>query len=136
MICCVLCVLYHENLLSEVEWCKEQVMTLIKLFRKRPVLWDQTRHKFEDKNKKNNMWIEIAMEMNISKMEVQAKMRKLTSQFYREIKKAKCGSGADCVKSKWYVFEYLQFLKDKRTPHHSRESGAPGNTIEVKKIKL
>lgn len=119
-----------ENLLSEMEWSKEQVIMLIELFRERPVLWNQTIPEFKDRNKKNYTWNEIAMEMKVSKMEVQPKMRKLTRQFYRETK------GADSVKIKWYAFECLQFLNDKTTPRHSREAGAAGNTIEVRKIKL
>ncbi|KAJ8890339.1 hypothetical protein PR048_009847 [Dryococelus australis] len=64
--------------------------------------------------------------MQINKAEVQTKLRNLTTQYYRESKKTKSGSGADS-KSKWFAFEHLQFMRDKTT-RHSRESGAMKET--------
>ncbi|KAJ8874166.1 hypothetical protein PR048_025008 [Dryococelus australis] len=82
------------------------MITFIELFRERPVLWDKTRPEFKDENKKNDAWIEIGEEMQINKAEVQAKLRNLTSHFYRGSKKAKSGSGADSQR-KWVAFEHL-----------------------------
>ncbi|KAJ8889334.1 hypothetical protein PR048_008833 [Dryococelus australis] len=75
------------------------------------------------KHKKNNAWSEIGEEMQINKAEVQTKFRNLTSQFYRESKKVRSGSGADS-KSKWFAFEYLKFMTDKTSTRYSRDSGA------------
>ncbi|KAJ8888391.1 hypothetical protein PR048_007881 [Dryococelus australis] len=75
---------------------------------------------FKDNIKKNNAWGQIGEEMQINKAEVQTKLRNLTSQLYRESKKAKSGSGEDS-ESKWFAFENHQFMRDKTTPQHSRE---------------
>ncbi|GBO10294.1 hypothetical protein AVEN_135557-1 [Araneus ventricosus] len=113
-----------------MEWTREQVLTLIELFRQRPDLWDETRAEFKDKNKKNIAWNEIAEEMKVNKAEAQAKFRNITSQFYREVKKAKRDPGADS-KIKWFAYEHLQFLKHKKTPRYHRESRAIKETEDL-----
>lgn len=124
-----------EEVLSEVEWGKEAVIKLIDLYREYYVLWDQTCAEFKDRNEKNKAWTEISLAMKLSKAEVQAKMKKLIGQFQRECKKLKSGSGADSVKSKWFAFDSLQFIKDKTTPRQTREAGLCGqhNRNEVSK---
>lgn len=131
---CCFCVLHTsvmEEVLSETEWNKEAVIKLIDLYRENHVLWDQTCAEFKDRNAKNNAWTEISLAMKITKSEVQSKMKKLIGQFQRECK-LKSGSGADSVKSKWFAFDSLQFIKDKAAPRQTREAGLH-NLNEVSK---
>jgi hypothetical protein len=122
-----------DEVLSEVEWSKEAVIKLIDLYRENYVLWDQTCAEFKDRNAKNKAWTEISLAMKVTKAEVQTKMKKLIGQFQRECRKLKSGSGADSVKSKWFAFDCLHFIKDKTTPRQTREAGLAGlhNRIEV-----
>lgn len=124
-----------ENVLSEVDWTKEKIGQLIDLYREHYVLWDHTCVQFKDRNAKNNAWVEISNEMGVSKFETQEKMKKLIGQFQRECKKLKSGSGAEAVKSKWFAFDSLQFLRNKTAPRHTREAGLR-NVLEVSKQYL
>lgn len=131
----VFCASEMENLLSEMEWTNDQVISLIELFRERPVLWNQTISEFKNKNLKNYAWNEISQEMKVSKSEVQSKMRNLITTFQRIFKKEKSGSGASS-KSKWFAFDHLMFLKDKTTPTFSRDAGINDTQAQVRKLYL
>ncbi|KAJ8884590.1 hypothetical protein PR048_016447 [Dryococelus australis] len=112
-----------ENMSSEVEWSKDIVINRIELFREKTVLWDQTCAQFKDRNCKNNTWVIIAHEMQVSKTEVQNKMKILIGQYQRESKKGTSFSGVDSAKSKWFACESLRFLKDKPAPRRTQEAG-------------
>lgn len=119
--------------LSEMEWTNEQVLTLIELYRERPVLWNQCLSDFKNKNLKNYAWNEISKEIKISKSEVQSKMRNLITTFQRILKKGKSGSGASS-KSKWFAFDHLMFMKDKTTPTFSRDAGINETQTQVRQL--
>lgn len=127
----VVCASAMENLLSEVEWTNDQVITLIELFREKPVLWNQALSDFKNKNLKNYAWNEISQEIKVNKPEVQSKMRNLITTFQRILKKGKSGSGA-CSKSKWFAFVHLMFLQDKTTPTFSRDAGINDTQAQVR----
>jgi hypothetical protein len=95
-----------------VEWSRETVLKAIELYRDHCVLWDPTCTEFKDRNAKNNAWTDIVLALNVSKFEIQMKIKKLIGQFQRESKKNKSGSGAD-GRSKWFAFEAMQFIRDK-----------------------
>lgn len=120
---------------DEVVWSKDSVVKVIELYRERPVLWDATSNLYKDKNKKHYAWQEIANEMNTSKLEVKNKIRNLTIQFKREMKKPKSGSGADPYKKKWFALDYLMFLKDTTTPRHCRESTDPNTSDSIPEVR-
>lgn len=85
-----------ENLLSGFEWNKENVSKLIELFREHPVLWNSKHFDYKMRNKKQDAWNEIALEMKLDRNEGEKKMRCLISQYQRNCKKSKkSGSGAD-----------------------------------------
>ncbi|KAG8264136.1 hypothetical protein J6590_017154 [Homalodisca vitripennis] len=68
--------------------------------------------------------------MNLSKAEVQNKMRNLIIQFNREAKKGnKYGSGADDGKTKWKFFQSMMFLQDKTIPWQARETAGEHEAV-------
>lgn len=98
-----------ENLLSGFEWNKENVSKLIELFREHPVLWDSKHFEYKMRNKKQDAWNEIALEMQLDRNEVEKKMRCLIGQYQRNCKKSKkSGSGADEGEPKWPFFHMFQ----------------------------
>lgn len=104
-----------------MEWTREQTLSLIDLYRSHPVLWDNKHSDYKNKPKKADAWRTIAVAMEIERAEVERKIRTLTAQFRREVRKMKewmSGDGAeDVYKSSWFAFERLSFLIDKIKPH-------------------
>lgn len=117
-----------------MEWDKENVCLLIDLYREKPVLWDPTNPDYKNRNRKHDAWGAIAATMDMSRDEVEGKMRKLIGQFNRESKKGKSGSGADEVNRKWFAYKLLLFLKDKNLPNHSREAGFADSQKETDEV--
>lgn len=111
-----------ENLLSEFDWSKDNIIKLIELFRDYPVLWDAKVADYKNRNKKHDAWNEIALAMKVERSEVEKKMRCLIGQYQRNTKKAKSGAGAD-GDPKWPYFNMFTFLKDKCKPRSYCESG-------------
>lgn len=105
-----------------MEWTREQTLVLIDLYRSHPVLWDNKLSDYKNKLKKAEAWRTIAVAMEIERAEVERKIRILTTQFRREVKKMKkewmpAGDGTeDVYKASWFAFESLSFLIDKMKP--------------------
>lgn len=110
-----------ENLLSEFDWSKDNIIKLIELFRDYPVLWDAKVADYKNRNKKHDAWNDIALAMKVERSEVEKKMRCLIGQYQRNNKKGKSGAGAD-GDPKFY-FNMFTFLKDKCKPRSYCESG-------------
>ncbi|KAG8277075.1 hypothetical protein J6590_049984 [Homalodisca vitripennis] len=111
-----------EGTFDELVWSKDKVLKLIEMYRERPLLWNATNSFYKDKNKKNYAWLEIADELIATKADVKTKIRNLTTQFKRENKKTKSGSGVDSEKRKWFALDHLMFLKDTTAPRHCRDT--------------
>lgn len=131
---CLVVVAMDESAPSELVWSREQVRSLVDLYRDRPLLWDHTSDLYKDKSKKHCAWQEIAKAMKMTKLEVQTKMRILMIQFKRESKKLESYSLTDCGRSKWFAYDSLVFLKDRSNPRHCRENMTAENinAVEVR----
>lgn len=93
-------------------------MPLIDLYRDQPVLWNCTLKEYKGKNKRHNVFVEIAMSFGMAKEEVEREMKNLICTFSREVKKerasVKSGAGNEEVyKSKWFAYQSMEFLKDR-----------------------
>jgi len=104
-----------------MEWPNEKVLTLIELYRSRPVLWDCKLKDYKDRNKRHDAFIEIAVSFGVEKDEIERKLKNLLCHLSREIKKekdsVKSGGGTEEVyKSKWFAYESMLFLKDRNRP--------------------
>lgn len=131
---CVVVVAMEESAPSELVWSREQVRSLVDLYRDRSLLWDHTSDLYKDKSRKHCAWQEIAKAMKMTKLEVQTKMRILMIQFKRESKKLESCSLTDCGRSKWFAYDSLVFLKDRSNPRHCRENMTAENinAVEVR----
>ncbi|KAJ8929167.1 hypothetical protein NQ314_018170 [Rhamnusium bicolor] len=100
-----------------MEWSNEKVMSLIDLYRDRPVLWNCRLKEYKDRNKRHDAFVEIAVSFGGGKEEVERKLKNLICQFSREVKKerdsVKSGTGEEVYKSKWFAYQSMEFLKDR-----------------------
>ncbi|KAG5873053.1 hypothetical protein JTB14_007690 [Gonioctena quinquepunctata] len=104
-----------------MSFTNEQTLTLIDLYRVRPILWDPTQMEYRNKNKRHDMMMEIAVALAIDKGDVEKKIKNLQTTFARERKKMKdsrkTGSGCEeTYASKWFAYQDMMFLADKNKP--------------------
>ncbi|XP_069673312.1 uncharacterized protein [Periplaneta americana] len=113
-----------------MEWTNDKAMSLIELYRDRPVLWDSRLKGYKDRNKRHNALMEIANSLGVGKEEVERKLKNLICHFSREIKKerdsTKSGAGSEAVyKSKWFCYERMLFLRDRNRGRGVSETEDP-----------
>ena len=111
-------------------WTPDTILQLIQLYRSRPVLWDHSHPDVKKNELKHAAWVEIAQIMNRS--DVEKKMNILIVQFRREMKKLRDwhekfqkGETNKTLKSKWFAFEAMHFLKDKIRKQKSLNTPVP-----------
>ncbi|XP_064091706.1 uncharacterized protein LOC135205269 isoform X3 [Macrobrachium nipponense] len=116
-----------------MEWTREEVATLIDLYRSHTILWDPWDEEFKNRAKKTDAWKAISECMQKERIEVEKKMKNLISQFYREVKKMrekKVTQGYGIIyNSSWFAFESLKFLLE-RNKHPAFEAGLQDFTNE------
>jgi len=101
-----------------MEWTNEKVLSLIDLYRDRPVLWDCRLKQYRNRNKRMDALLEISGRLRVEKEEIERKIKNLVCHLSRELKKeresTKSGAGTDQVyKSKWFCYDSMLFLKDR-----------------------
>ncbi|KAG5875074.1 hypothetical protein JTB14_004807 [Gonioctena quinquepunctata] len=104
-----------------MSFTNEQTLTLIDMYRVRPILWDPTQMEYGNKNKRHDMMMEIAVALAIDEGDVEKKIKNLQTTFARERKKMKdsrkTGSGCEeTYVNKWFAHQGMMFLADKNKP--------------------
>lgn len=96
-----------------MEWCREKVICLIRLFEERPCLWDKTHKFYRDRDAKNAAMLEISEQLNLSCIEVERKLNTLLTQYRREKHVQRKMESAGClVKKPWFGYNLLKFLEN------------------------
>lgn len=116
-------------------WTNAEVFELINLYRERPILWNFHLKDYKNKKKKKAAVLEIVNSLNVSKKEVERKIRNLLSHFSREVKRERDSikSGANCnrvYKSKWFCYKNMLFLKDRKHPEGITNTTQDENTTK------
>ncbi|CAH0712831.1 unnamed protein product, partial [Brenthis ino] len=95
-------------------WTNELTETLIDLYHKHNMLWDQNDEDYKNKIKRKEALEAISGIMGIHELELKRKIKNLTTQFFRERKKTRkeCKSGGLSGNSKWFAYQRLLFLTD------------------------
>lgn len=103
-----------------MEWSSKKVLSLIEMYRRRPVLWNCKLKEYKDRKKRRDAFVEIALSFGVEKEEIERKLKNLICHFSREIKKekdsVKSASGTEVYKSKWFAYRSMEFLKDRNRP--------------------
>ncbi|XP_055628271.1 uncharacterized protein LOC129769815 [Toxorhynchites rutilus septentrionalis] len=102
-------------------WTDEETLSLIDMYRARPVLWDSSNEHYKNKYRRHDNLIELAVLFGVDKPEIERKIKNLQSHFMRERKKEaegrQTGSGTDePYESKWFAFQPMMFLAYKNEP--------------------
>lgn len=88
-----------------------EIYKLIKEYKHRSLLWDAEDENYKCRFKKSHALAEIGESLGIDQLECEKKLRNLVSQFQREVKKIKQNPN---YHSKWFAFEAMIFLEDRR----------------------
>lgn len=110
-----------------MDFSDDECITLINLYKSRPILWDPSHSKYKLTKIKIDFWLEIANEMKKDVNAIKKKMESLLSSFRRERQRegisGHSGAGADEIyRSKWFAFKEMQFLNDKFKPRTTKDT--------------
>lgn len=94
-----------------MEWSRLEIYKLIKEYKSRSLLWDTEDENYKCRFRKTQALAEIAESIGIDQLECEKKLRNLVSQFQREVKKIK---QTPSYRSKWFAFETMMFLEDRK----------------------
>ncbi|KAL6265630.1 hypothetical protein P5V15_002424 [Pogonomyrmex californicus] len=120
---------------SATEWPYDKVLQLIALFQQRPMLWDIRCDAYKDRQKRQEVTVELATYFNVEKDEIERKLKNLQSHFYREVKKEEQSKSTGGIyRSKWFAYNALKFLADKSKPRRTHIS-AIGNKMPATRQK-
>lgn len=114
--------------IRNMNWTDEKTLTLIEMYRARPLLWDSYNPNYKNRNKRHDMLLELAEAFGVDKQEMERKIKNLQSHFQRERKKEseskkKTGSGAEeTYESKWFALQLMMFLADKNKPRKTKDN--------------
>jgi hypothetical protein len=72
-----------------MEWTNDKVVSLIELYRNRPVLWDCRLKAYKGRNKRHDALMGIAVSFGVREEEVERKLKNLVCHFSRRIKISK-----------------------------------------------
>ncbi|XP_031338805.1 uncharacterized protein LOC116167519 [Photinus pyralis] len=109
------------------------IRELVKCYESKRVLWDSKHPEYYNKNKREDLWREISVSMNISVKELKKKMTSLLGSYRREKSREKksqvTGSGqGDVYQSKWFTYTWFGFLCDKDMPNDQLDTMDNANT--------
>jgi hypothetical protein len=83
----------HSN---RMEWTNDKVISLIELYRNRPVLWDCRLKEYKDRNKRHDALMEIAVSFGVREEEIDRKLKNLICHFSRLLQQE--------ANPRWYTF--------------------------------
>lgn len=98
------------------KWSVKDTCTLIKLYRKFPILWDKRNPYYKNKIKISIALKEIGTALSTEPKEVERKLKNVYSQYIRERRKyknmKKSGVGKE-IRAKWFGYSLMKFLHDR-----------------------
>jgi hypothetical protein len=107
--------------MAATAWTNERTLEFIEQYKNKPVLWDIIHKDYRNKIIRHDALLEIANSFEITKEEVEKKIKNLQTTFSKENKKVKdslrSGAGRDEIYvSKWYAFQAMMFIQDRNRP--------------------
>lgn len=93
-------------------WSTENTISLIKMLRETPCLWDKNCRDYKNRGKKKDEMQRLADEYKMSYSDMEKKIHNLKTQFRREHKKLRASqrSGSSLEKCSWFGYQPLRFL--------------------------
>lgn len=103
-------------------WTQERTIRLIELWHQTPILWD-TKHKdYRNRDVKKNSLEDLAVEFDMTSLDIEKKMTGLKNQFRREHNKFKStGNLSSNYSVEWFGYRPLLFLLDTFSARDSLE---------------
>lgn len=93
---------------ASMEWCEEDMLTLIQAYKSFPVLWNPSDKEYFKKPKKMDAWRDIGAVMDQSESECKRKIISLLSSYRREKAKEKNSTGTG--KGKFLNYKYVSHI--------------------------
>ncbi|XP_026829122.1 uncharacterized protein LOC113562823 [Ooceraea biroi] len=100
-----------------MEWNEETTLRFIDIYKENDLLWNPKNQKYYNKIMRNDAWLDISKQMNLTPEECKRKMFSLLAALRREKSQIKKSQGTDEIyNSSWFAFQSLQFMLDKDVP--------------------
>ncbi len=64
-----------------MEWCKDDVLTLIEMYKERENLWNCTSNEYKNKNKRHDALMETALRFKTTKSEIGRELKNILRTF-------------------------------------------------------
>ncbi|XP_067022957.1 uncharacterized protein [Acropora muricata] len=118
------------------KWTEGETTSLIDLLEERPCLWNIFEKSYHSRETREQGFEELQSTLNISMVDVKAKIVSLRAQLDREIAKTKATKSrqslTDSCKSSWIFWEGLQFLTPVLKAGKSNDNLTTGREVENK----
>ncbi|EZA48209.1 hypothetical protein X777_14230 [Ooceraea biroi] len=104
-----------------MEWNEETTLRFIDIYKENDLLWNPKNQKYYNKIMRNDAWLDISKQMNLTPEECKRKMFSLLAALRREKSQIKKSQGTrkgtdEIYNSSWFAFQSLQFMLDKDVP--------------------
>ncbi|KAF9422078.1 hypothetical protein HW555_002099 [Spodoptera exigua] len=96
--------------MAATAWTNEKTLEFIEQYKNKPLLWDIVHNDYRNKIKRHDALLELANSFEISKEEVEKKIKNLQTTFSKENKKD------EIYVSKCYAFQAMMFLQERNRP--------------------
>ena len=118
------------------KWTEGETTSLIDLLEERPCLWNIFEKSYHSRETREQGFEESQSTLNISMVDIKAKIVSLRAQLGREIAKTKATKSGqsltDSYKSSWIFWERLQFLTPALNAGNSNDNLTHGHEVENK----
>ena len=118
------------------KWTEGETTSLIDLLEERPCLWNIFEKSYHSRETREQGFEELQSTLNISMVDIKAKIVSLRAQLGREIAKTKATKSGqsltDSYKSSWIFWERLQFLTPVLNAGKSNDNLTHGHEVENK----
>lgn len=111
------------------------IRKMVTLYKSKRLLWDSELPEYYNRNRREDVWREISLSMNVPVKELKKKMTSLLGSYRREKSREKksllrrSGKG-NVYKSKWFAFTWFAFLSNKKVPNDTIDTMDNADTQE------
>ncbi|XP_018576045.1 uncharacterized protein LOC108914678 [Anoplophora glabripennis] len=113
-------------------WSKQEVFSLIHLWKLHPELWDVKNKEYRNKTKKQAALRAIAAELRTPEKEIYRKFHNLRTQFHQEMRRIKARRNGDTTedtyRTSWKYFDAMTFIMDHSIPRSVKNLGEEAKT--------
>ncbi|KAL4706211.1 hypothetical protein ACJJTC_018395 [Scirpophaga incertulas] len=117
---------------------RNQCVKLITLYSEHRYLWDPHDPNYVNRVLREQAWMKISEELDLSVVELKKKLESLLGSYRREKSREKrsAGTGFRAYKSRWYAYKYFNFMPRSKAARVKLDNGSQEDTNDTKPLKF